>query len=105
MDLSLFWASLVAHMVRNLPAMWETWVLSLGWEDLPEEGMTTHSSILAWRIAMDRGVWWATVHGVAESYTTELTKYISALLVTDELNHSTRIIYLPPINQDIFLIF
>ena len=106
MDLSLFWASLVAQMVRNLPAMWKTWVLSLGWEDLLEEGMTTHSSILAWRIPMDRGVWWATVHGVAELYTTELTKYISALLVTDELNHSTRIIcYLPSINQDIFLIF
>ena len=37
-------------MVRNLPAMQETWVQSLGWEDLLEKGMTTHSSILAWRI-------------------------------------------------------
>ena len=42
--------SLVAQMVRNLPAMWETWVGSLGWEDLLEKGMATHSSILAWRI-------------------------------------------------------
>ena len=37
-------------MVKNLPAMWETWVVSLGWEDTPEEGVATHSSILAWRI-------------------------------------------------------
>ena len=45
------WASLVAQSVKNLPAMWETWVWSLGWEDPLEEGMATHSSILAWRIA------------------------------------------------------
>ena len=44
------WASLVAQMVKNPPAMWETWVRSLGWEDPLEEGMATHSSILAWRI-------------------------------------------------------
>ena len=43
-------ASLVAQTVKNLPAMWETWVQSLGWEDPLEEGMATHSSILAWRI-------------------------------------------------------
>ena len=42
-------ASLVAQMVKNLPAMWETWVGSLVWEDPLEEGMATHSSILAWR--------------------------------------------------------
>ena len=41
----------------------------LGWEDNLEEGMATHSSILAWRIPMDRGAWWATVHGVAKSWT------------------------------------
>ena len=64
-------ASLVAQMVKNLPAMWETWVQSLGWEDPLEEGMATHSSILAWRIPMVRGAWWATVHGVTESDTTE----------------------------------
>ena len=50
-------------------ALWETWVQSLGWEDPLEEGMETHSSILAWRIPMDRGAWWATVHGVARSWT------------------------------------
>ena len=44
------WASLVAQLVKNLPAMWETWVLSLGWEDPLEKGKATHSSILAWRI-------------------------------------------------------
>ena len=43
-------ASLVAQLVKNLPAAWETWVRSLGWEDPLEKGMTTHSSILAWRI-------------------------------------------------------
>ena len=44
------WASLVAQLVKNLPAIWETWVLSLGWEDPLEKGTATHSSILAWRI-------------------------------------------------------
>ena len=43
-------ASLVVQMVKNPPAMWGTWVLSLGWEDSLEEGMATHSSILAWKI-------------------------------------------------------
>ena len=44
------WASLVAQLVKNLPAMWETWVQSLGWEDPLEKRKATHSSILAWRI-------------------------------------------------------
>ena len=44
------WASLVAQMVKNLPAMWEAWVQSLGWEDPLEESMATHSSIHAWEI-------------------------------------------------------
>ena len=47
----------------------ETWVLSLGWEDPLEEGMATYSSIVAWRIPMDRGAWCATVHGVTKSWT------------------------------------
>ena len=44
------WASLVAHIVKNLPAMWETQVQPLGQEDPLDKGMDTHSSILAWRI-------------------------------------------------------
>ena len=47
-------------MVKNPPATWETWAQSLAWEDPLEEGMATHSSILAWRIPMDRGAWRAT---------------------------------------------
>ena len=62
-------ASLVVQMVKNLPPMWETWIRSLGWKDSLEEGMAAHSSILAWRIPMDRGAWRATVHGLAKSQT------------------------------------
>ena len=51
------WASLESQLVKNLPAMRETWVQSLGWEDPLEEGMATHSSLLAWR-----------VHGIAMSH-------------------------------------
>ena len=58
-------------MVKNLPAMLETQVQSLGQEDPLEEGMATHPSVLAWRIPMDRGAWRATAHGVAESDQTE----------------------------------
>ena len=56
------WASLVVQMVKNLPAMLETWVWSQGWEDPLEEGMATHSSILAWRIPWSErvGLDWAT---------------------------------------------
>ena len=60
--------SLVAQMVKNPPAMQETWVQSLSWEDPLEESMATHS-ILAWTIPMDRRAWWATVHRVAQSRT------------------------------------
>ena len=69
LPLQYSWASLVAQLVKNLPAMWETWVRSLGWEDVLEERMATHSSILTWRIPMDRGAWWATDHGVTRSQT------------------------------------
>ena len=63
------WAFLVTQMANNQPAMQETWVQSLGWDDPLEEDMATHSSILACRILMDRGAWWATVYGVTKSQT------------------------------------
>ena len=49
--------------------MRETWVWSPGWDDPLEDGMATHSSILAWRVPMERGAWWATVHGVTKTQT------------------------------------
>ena len=60
------WGSLVAQLVKNLPAMWETWVRSLDWEDPLEKESATHSSILAWRIPYSP---W----GHKESDTTEVT--------------------------------
>ena len=57
------WASLVAPLVKNPPAMWETWIRSLGWEDPWEKRKATHSSILAWRVQ------YYTVHGVTKSWT------------------------------------
>ena len=62
------WVSLVA-LVKNLLAMWEIWVRSLGWEDSLEESTTINSSILVWRIPRDRGAWWATVHRLTKSQT------------------------------------
>ena len=58
----------MAQMVKNPLAIREIWVQALGWEDLLKEGMATHSSILAWRIPMDRETWWGTVHGVTKSW-------------------------------------
>ena len=59
----------LAQTVKNLPAMWKTWVQSLGREDTLEEEMATHSSILAWKNPTDRRDWQATVHRVAKSQT------------------------------------
>ena len=64
------WASLVAQLVRNLPAMWETKVRSLGWEDPLEKGKATHSNILAWRIPWTVYPW-----GRKESDTAELLSH------------------------------
>ena len=61
---AIFWASLLAQLVKNLPAMWETWVQSLGCKDPLEKRKTTHSSILAWRIP-----WAVYPIGVAKSRT------------------------------------
>ena len=57
----------MAHIVKNLPAMWKTWVQSLGQEDSMEKGMVTHSSVLAWRIPWTE----PTVYAAAESNTSE----------------------------------
>ena len=61
----------MTQLVKNLPAMRETWVQSLGWEDPLEEGTATYSNILAWKIPMDRGACLATVHGATELDMTE----------------------------------
>ena len=61
------WASLVAQLVKNPPAMWETWVRSLGWEDPLEKGMATHSSILAGESHGQRGAGYS--QGVSKSQT------------------------------------
>ena len=64
------YTSLVAQEVKNPPAVRETQISSLGWEDLLEKGMETHSSILAWRIPWtEESGRWATVHGVTKSHT------------------------------------
>ena len=57
------WASLVAQLVKNPSAIWETWVRSLSWENPLEKGTATHSSILSWRIP------WTTIHRIAKSRT------------------------------------
>ena len=71
----IFWVllmKLVAQMVKNLHAMQETLVQSLGQQDPLEKGMATHSSILAWRISWTRGAWWAAVYrGHSKSDMTE----------------------------------
>ena len=59
---------MVTQLVKNLPVMQETWVQSLGWEDPLEEGMATHSSVLAWRFNGQRRLE-ATVSGITESQT------------------------------------
>ena len=78
-SLQYSWPSVVARMVKNPLAMRETWARSLGWKDPLEKGKTTHSSILPWRIPMDRGVWQAVVRGVTKSRTQ----------LSDEAQHST----------------
>ena len=59
----------MAQVVKNLPAMQETWVQSLGWEDPLEEGVATHSSVLAWRIPWTEEPSGAAAQGVAKSWT------------------------------------
>ena len=60
--------TLMAQTVKNLPAVQEIWVQSLGWEDPLEKQVATHSSYSCLENSMDRGAWWATVHGVTKSW-------------------------------------
>ena len=69
MYISLLGLPLVPQLVKKLPSMQKAPIQFLGWEDPLEEGKATHSSILAWRIPMDRGAWWAIVHSVTKSWT------------------------------------
>ena len=62
------WTSLVAQMVKNLLAMWEIWVRSLGWEDSPGGGHGYPLQYSCLENPMDRGTWWATVHVVPKSW-------------------------------------
>ena len=66
--------------------MQDTRVQSMGWEDTLEEDMATHCSIRAWRIPTNRGAWWATVHGAAESYMTEQLSTLYILFLKQVLN-------------------
>ena len=79
--------SLVAQMVKSLPAMQETQVWSLGWEDPLEKEMSTHSCLLLWRITWTEGAWQATVHGVAKSATHTHTHTIQRCLVRADYDH------------------
>ena len=73
-SITYYRASLVAHKVKNPPAMWDTWIPSLGWEDPLEEGMAIHSSILAWRISISEDPGRLQSWGCKESDLTELLK-------------------------------
>ena len=73
-SLQYSWASFVVQLVKNLPAMLETWLWSLGWEDHLEKGKATHSSILAWRIS------WTVAHGDPKSQTRLSNFHLSFVL-------------------------
>ena len=69
-------------MIKCLPTMQDTQVLSLGWEDPLEKEMAAHSRIHVWKNPIDRGAWWATVHGVTNSQTqlSDLTLFTHSLI-------------------------
>ena len=76
------WLPLQDQVVKNLPAMQESQVQSLGWEEPLEKGMATHCSILAWRIPVDRGAWRATAHGLTKS-----PRWLSTSIFTFHFQH------------------
>ena len=79
--------SLMAQIVKNLPAMQRTWIWSLVWEDPLEERMATHSNIFAWRIPMDSRAWWASPWGHKELYTTERLTHTCDIILWDNVNN------------------
>ena len=91
------WALLVAQMLKNPPAMWETWVWSLSWEDSLKEGMATHSSILSWRIPTGRGAWWATV---LVSYSPWCCRVKHWVNMTEHTQHMLCYIIVPAFGED-----
>ena len=78
------WASLVAQTVKNPPTIWETWVQALGWEDPLEEGMATHSSILAWRTPCTKSLAACSPWGHKESLITRQAHTRMHLVVTEK---------------------
>ena len=85
-------------MVKNLPAMQETWIWSMGLEDSLEEGMATQSSILSWKIPRDRGAWWDSIHGVTESQTwlSNWTRTAYTIPASDHLDNLLHSFFPPP---------
>ena len=86
-DYSVYRASLIAQLVKNLPAVQETPVQFLGWEDPLEKEKATHSSILAWRIP-----WTVLVHGISESDTTERLSLIQFMVPQPTLESTGRLL-------------
>ena len=68
LSLGLNWVSLVAQTVKSLPAMWESWIQSLGWEDPLEKEMSNPLQYSCLENPMDGGVWQATIHGLTKSW-------------------------------------
>ena len=74
------WTFLVAQKVKNLPALQEIWVWTMGWEDLLAKGMATHFSIFFLGNTMNRGAWWATIHGLQRFRQTEQPTFPTFIL-------------------------
>ena len=83
-------ASLLAQIVKSPPAMQETWVWSLSWEDPLEEEMASHSSNLDRRIPKDRGDWWVAIHGAAKKQTQLSNQACKHAAVAVDLQHPLR---------------
>ena len=86
------WSSLVAQMVKNPPAVQETWVQSLGWEDPLEEGMATHSSLLAWKTPWTEelgGLWYMGSQRVRHNWATKHTRFNLTEISSAHLSQST----------------